>query len=111
MPDFDNHDSKRGVTLPEDAADLLTNPIAARTFDDGHRAEVWVMTYGKGRLILMPHADSFDVIDGWCYETLLGAVIALAAWDGEGEPAGWMRHPMSGRRRPGGDPAQEYVRW
>ena len=31
-------------------------------------------------------------------------------WDGTGEPEGWMRHPSSGRRRPGGDPAQEHVR-
>lgn len=27
-----------------------------------------------------------------------------------GEPHGWMRHPSSGRRRPNGDPALEYVR-
>ena len=25
------------------------------------------------------------------------------------EPTGWMRHPTTGRRRPGGDPAAEYV--
>ena len=38
------------------------------------------------------------------------AVAALKEWDGVGEPKGWMRHPASGRRRPGGDPEQEYVR-
>jgi hypothetical protein len=33
------------------------------------------------------------------------------AWNppAEPEPADWMRHPKSGRRRPGGDPAKEYI--
>jgi hypothetical protein len=35
---------------------------------------------------------------------------AALGWDGEGEPDGWYRHPQSGRRRPGGDPAKEFVR-
>lgn len=39
----------------------------------------------------------------------MAAVAALIAWNGEGEPSGWMRHPETGRRRPGGDPAGEYV--
>lgn len=34
----------------------------------------------------------------WCYETELLAKAALDAWDGSGEPAGWVRHPMTGRR-------------
>lgn len=33
---------------------------------------------------------------------------AMQAWDGS-EPEGWIRHLASGRRRPGGDPAQEYI--
>ena len=35
---------------------------------------------------------------------------AALGWDGDGEPEGWYRHPQSGRRRPGGDPAKEHVR-
>lgn len=35
---------------------------------------------------------------------------AALGWDGQGEPDGWYRHPQSGRRRPDGDPAREYVR-
>lgn len=34
---------------------------------------------------------------------------AALGWDGEGDPEGWYRHVASGRRRPGGDPAKEYV--
>jgi hypothetical protein len=39
------------------------------------------------------------------------AVLAFVQWEGqEGtEPEGWMRHVQSGRRRPGGDPTQEYI--
>jgi len=39
------------------------------------------------------------------------AVAAAQAWDIalQPEPDGWMRHPISGRRRPGGDATQEYV--
>jgi hypothetical protein len=47
--------------------------------------------------------------DRWCYETYAKAKAALDAWDGEGEPAGWHRHPDTGRRREGGDPAKEEV--
>lgn len=28
----------------------------------------------------------------------------------DGEPQGWFRHPVSGRRRPNGDASKEYVR-
>ena len=34
---------------------------------------------------------------------------ALQQWDGEGDPVGWFRNPTTGRRRPGNDPAKEYV--
>jgi hypothetical protein len=46
--------------------------------------------------------------DRWCYHNYEDAKAALDAWNGEGEPTGWHRHPTSGRRRPEGDPAKEY---
>lgn len=55
--------------------------------------------------------DRFSVEDRWCYLDEAGAVTAQDAWnptEGE-EPTGWHRHPKSGRRRPDGDPAREYV--
>ncbi len=57
-----------------------------------------------------PSCASWD--DQWDYETVWQAVAAMAQWEPEteAEPAGWYRHPSSGRRRPGGDPAQEQVR-
>lgn len=47
--------------------------------------------------------------DRWCYHDETSAFVALMLWDGTGEPYGWHRHPTSGRRRPDGDPAKEYV--
>lgn len=45
--------------------------------------------------------DCEQADDGWR---------AALGWDGQGEPEGWYRHPQSGRRRPDGDPAREFVR-
>jgi len=37
--------------------------------------------------------------DRWCYHTKEAATAAFEAWNGEGEPDGWHRHPGTGRRR------------
>lgn len=34
----------------------------------------------------------------WCYASYEKAKQALLAWDGQGEPTGWHRHPATGRR-------------
>ncbi len=60
--------------------------------------------------ILVMTADHAELgyEDRWCY--VHGhAVKALQAWNGEGEPQGWHRHPRTGRRRPDGDNKREYV--
>ena len=36
--------------------------------------------------------------DFWCYKDYNSAKQALNAWDGIGEPIGWIRHTPSGRR-------------
>ena len=50
-----------------------------------------------------------DYDDRWCYHNVEAARSAIAQWDGIGEPKGWHRHPMTGRRRPDGDESQEYI--
>lgn len=63
----------------------------------------------------MIHGAMFDdcgYIERWCYQDYPTALGALYLWKEagfEGEPIGWHRHPKTGRRRPGGDPEQEYV--
>jgi hypothetical protein len=49
--------------------------------------------------------------DRWCYSSYDKAKAALDAWDGKGEPEGWHRHPMTGRRREfdGDEMTSEYV--
>lgn len=84
--------------------------VRSKDFPNGNRAVVYEMTFGKGRICVGPADDPSGFDDVWCYESVPAAIDALEVWDGEGEPAGWMRHPRSGRRRPEGDPAQEYVR-
>lgn len=42
--------------------------------------------------------DQFSVDDSWCYPSRDAAKAALDAWTGYGEPAGWIRHPGTGRR-------------
>lgn len=42
--------------------------------------------------------DCHSYEDRWCYRTYEGALAALEAWNGTGEPLGWHRHPLSGRR-------------
>ena len=48
----------------------------------------------------------------WFYADEAGARAALDAFrehpDPAYEPSGWHRHPLSGRRRPDGDPSREY---
>jgi hypothetical protein len=49
--------------------------------------------------IVIGDIGDYDCIgDGWCYHDYATAKAALDAWDGQGEPVGWFRHPASGRR-------------
>lgn len=83
-----------------------------RVYPNGRVAAVAPLTYWRGRVVCAENLERWkDGIDeAWCYESLGEALAALAQWNGEGEPAGWIRHPQSGRRREGGDPAKETVR-
>ena len=58
--------------------------------------------------------DYDEISDRWCYHSTIEAVLAAQNWLSDRslpEPEGWHRHPMTGRRRPDGDPSQEYVRF
>jgi hypothetical protein len=89
-----------------DQPEYLAGPV-----DVGNGRVAWVvpMTFGKGRIIVGERNAQF-IDNGWCYETAGEAILALAKWDGSGEPEGWMRNPFDGRRRLGGDKDKEYNR-
>lgn len=52
--------------------------------------------------------DTLGYEKRYCYKTIEGALQALEAWDGTGDPEGWHRAPDTARRRPDGDPTREY---
>lgn len=76
---------------------------------DGRR--VWVMPFMFTAAVIIGPPDSWTYDDRWCYATAALAATHARAWDAEPgtEPAGWHRHPDTGRRRPGGDPTREHV--
>lgn len=85
---------------------------------------LWVEPLGDGRAIsLLPWGAGGVQLsigrlgsgfhdDTWVYTGELAprAWRAALTWNGSGEPEGWYRHPASGRRRQGGDPAKETTR-
>jgi hypothetical protein len=86
-------------------------PAMRRTLPDGRQVGVVPMLFIWAVIVttgdLTNPLDGYD--DRWCYRGLASAIEAAWQWDGTGEPTGWIRHPISGRRRDNGDPATEYV--
>ena len=73
---------------------------------------VWVMPLMYTSAIITGPVGAATYDDRWCYDDVRAALDAARAWGGPwngGEPAGWPRHPATGRRREAGDPATEYV--
>lgn len=68
------------------------------------------MTFGKGRISI---GDDLTLDSNWWFDSISAAVAAAEKWDTETEkePCGWFRHIETGRRRPDGDPAKEYINW
>ena len=69
-----------------------------RILPDGHR---WAAVYQfrfTAAVIVGRIGEIVSYEDRWCYHDEQSAAAALAAWDGSGEPAGWHRHPATGRR-------------
>lgn len=80
--------------------------LEIKTFDDGHTAGIVRLSPDCVRLRWYCNKI---LLDEWCYETSAAALNALDAWDGEGEPEGWNRHPATGRYRHRGDPNDEWL--
>lgn len=78
----------------------------AKLFDDGRYACVAPFLFTHAILLgRVGEQNSYD--DRWCYATFEKAVAAIDSWDGAGEPEGWHRHPMTGRRR--SEDGEEYI--
>lgn len=77
---------------------------------EGGVIEVMPLMYTSG-LTIRTKNDIWGYYDRWCYQDVPSAVAAAVEWDPstQAEPVGWHRHPSSGRRRPNGNPEEEYV--
>lgn len=70
---------------------------------------VWIFRMVYTYRLAVSGAGNWETVDdAWCYETREQACMAALAWDGTGEPAGWIKHPGSGRWRPNGDASREF---
>lgn len=65
--------------------------------------------YGQLRLGLGRGGGQLD--NEWIFSDRVAGWRAALGWNGHGEPLGWFRHRPSGRRRPDGTPASEFIQW
>lgn len=96
----------------KEVAAFLRGAVTWKEAADGSMIDVIALMHGYANIaITTPFDMLFNVYsDVWQYQSVQAALAAHDAWDGVGEPTGWYRHPASGRRRPDGDPAKEFVR-
>lgn len=81
----------------------------AQLCKDNHYTDPVILPNGRYAAVapfLFTHAiilgrifDKDSYQDRWCYKTYDLAKQAIEEWDGTGEPTGWHRHPLTGRRR------------
>lgn len=87
-----------------------SQPSHLKQLVDGRFAYVFRFMFTVAILVTDERNIRYGYSDRWCYESMTDAIAALEEWDGTtAEPEGWHRHPDSGRRRPNGDAAKEYV--
>jgi hypothetical protein len=71
--------------------------IEIRDLGDGRWAGLMRFMFTSA-IITGSIGDLYGYDDRWCYQSMAVALAALTAWNGTGEPAGWHRHPATGRR-------------
>jgi hypothetical protein len=80
--------------------------VVLRILPDGRIAAVRKNLFGASIIV---GVDEFGCDDSFDYQAVEQAIAELYLWRPreQPEPAGWIRHMPSGRRRPGGDPKLE----
>jgi hypothetical protein len=85
--------------------------LGCRRLPDGRFLHLIPMIFNVRLVIESPEANRLGTYDdGWCFDRAKTreAIIALATWDGAGDPPGpWKKHIGSGRRGPGAQAAAE----
>lgn len=107
------HPVLAGLTWDETAeAWTVATKIQTDARGRQHAVGVWVAPLMYTSAILIGPVGALWYDDRWCYKDPVTALEAARAWGGPwngGEPAGWHRHPRTGRRRDAGDPATERI--
>ena len=87
--------------------------VAARVLPDGRIGVIYPHGANLGRLLVSTPAELLAGVGSWewHFPSVRAAVTGLRRWNDGPEPTGWHRDINTGRRRPDGDPAREYVRW
>lgn len=94
-------------TKDDDEADPFL--LIRRVLEDGRVVRLHKMFGDNTRITLSKDEDSQCFEQMYCYHDKVKAVVQAVKWDGNGDPEGWYRHINTGRRRPDGDPAKEYI--
>jgi len=99
---------RRGEAWAGMAWDNHVQGWAVKDTPDARR--VWVVQFAFTGAVIIGPPDAWEYDDRWCYASVALAAVYARSWPAQPgtEPTGWHRHPTTGRRRPGGDPAQEY---
>jgi len=84
-------DQERKELIPEDE-----NLVRVVLYDSGRTAAIMPFMFTWA---IITDLSAIGYEDRWCYHELVDALGALEDWNGQGEPEGWHRHPLSGRRR------------
>lgn len=80
---------------------------AVKILGEGRYAAIYPFIYTHAIILVTRRGYDTGYEDRWCYHTYEDALVAMAVWDGTGEPKGWHRHPSSGRRRD--ENGKEYI--
>lgn len=81
-----------GIDLP---ADVLKEYSFMKVLPDGRICGTHQLLF---HYTLHVDMNEYGYEERYCYDHLAVAALALATWDGIGDPIGWTRHPRTGRR-------------
>lgn len=84
--------------------------IARKDLPDGRYTALTPQIFAT-ILTISQAGDELGYSEAYTYEDPEKAAAAFEAWEGNGEPDGWVRHIPSNRRRPNGDASKEHIRW
>lgn len=82
--------------------------IARKDLPDGRYTTLTPQIFTT-KLTISRAGDEYGWYEAYEYDDPGKAAASFEAWEGNGEPDGWIRAVPSMRRRPDGDPSKEHV--